>query len=415
MRYLLLLLFFTSLFSARAQYRVAWDEHGSSAIGGENMYSVNAGLHFVIDKILPNGLGKEERIGQKLGGIGYRLAKLVLADAQVDLTMHLFQHEFFGHGFRYREFGFRNNSFVINAYPPYGPGGGFARTGRGQIGRSLGIHERVAMNSGGMEAAGVLAQTVRRKWLISGEIPYRDWLLYTAGLLDVTGYIYTTKWFTPSSGNDVVSYTTRVNEAYGFNNAEQWALTYQNLERRSLVNLVNTYQLLAFYTVLKTYLWDGETATALPMLTWGQYQFLPSIRFGLSPFGTEFYLENDMVRADRVYQFYLRLGNTDLESSWGVGGSHYYSISKRLLLQGQLDVWNQPSLLLGGVDPIITDGGLGGRLTFSCDYKPSPVFPIGIYAQIGGKSTGYVAGETLNAGLIFRLGLSYIPDAKKVD
>ena len=79
--------------------------------------------------------------------------------------------------FGFGEFGYRNSSYEINAYPPYGPGGGRAFLGQISPGRILSTQELAMIYSSGSEAAATMAQKVRRNWLLNGEVYYQDWLL----------------------------------------------------------------------------------------------------------------------------------------------------------------------------------------------------------------------------------------------
>lgn len=407
--YLFLLLSIAYSGTLSAQYRLVIDDDLSSIAGAENMYTLNHGLHYVVDQILPYQLKRERGFVRKAGAVSYRLGKTLLVDAHIDLTMFLFQHEYFGHGHRYREFDFRNNAYEIFPYPPYGTGGGYAIAGRASYPRKFGIHERIITRAGGMEAAAVLSQSIKNKWLEADQIDYQDWLLYTAGLLDQTRYIsYTKKPANRTSGNDVSNYLREVNAAFGYRNAQEYRLTLRDLEKRSWLNYVNTYQLLAAYTFLKTYLWDGKTALALPMINLGKYRWLPAVRFGLTPFGTELYLDNDFRLGNERYNLYARMGDGKLAKFWGGGLDYYRQLNEYCRFRTQIDFWHQPSLELGGVTPYHTSSGLGGRALLAADFLPSYKSPLGVYGQLGYKTTGHLPGEQLAQGWVMRIGLAYV-------
>ncbi len=61
---------------------------------------------------------------------------------------------------------------------------------------------------------------------------------------------------------------------------------------------------------------------------------------------------------------------------------------------------------LGGEATFQTNRGLGGRLIGEINLYFEDSFPLGIYAQAGFKSTGFIEGERLGKGLILRLGAS---------
>ncbi len=406
--YLLVFLIIACPIILSAQYRLVWDDHLSSTAGAENVYTVNHGLHYVVDQIFPYKMKRERGFFRKAGAISYRLAKTALVDAHIDLSLFLFQHEYFGHGYQYRTSDLRNNAFEIFPYPPYGTGGGYAMPGRADYPRKFGVHEDISRRAGGMEAAAVLSQSIKNKWLQNNQITYQDWLLYTAGLLDQTHYIYYAKRAeNHSSGNDVSNYVRELNAAYGYTNPQEYGLTFRDLEKRSLLNLVNTYQLLAVYTFLKTYLWEGDEALSLPMINVGKYRWLPAVRFGLTPFGTEFYVDNDIRVGEERYSLYARIGDGKLATFWGGGLDYYRPWNEYLQLRVQMDFWHQPSLQLGGAVLYNTSSGLGGRALIAADYLPWRKLPVGIYTQIGYKTSGHLPGEQLAKGLVLRLGLSY--------
>lgn len=407
--YLLLLLSTVCLLRLSAQYRLVIDEKLSSIAGAENMHTLNHGLHYVADEIFPYQMKRERGFVRKVGAISYRLAKTALIDAHIDLSMFLFQHEYFGHGYRYREVDFKNNAYEIFPYPPYGIGGGYAMPGRANYPRVLGAHEEILIRAGGMEASAVLSQSVKNKWLEADQVTYQDWLLYTAGLLDQTYYIYySKKAANRTSGNDVINYLKKVNATYGYVNPEEYVVTLKDLEKRSLLNFVNTYQLLAAYTFFKTYLWDGETALALPMINLGRYRWLPAVRFGLTPFGSEIYFENDLRANDKRYGLYARIGDGKLAKFWGGGLDYYQPLKAYCHLRAQIDFWHQPSLELGGLSSYYTSAGLGGRALLAADFLPSYRLPLGVFAQLGYKTNGHLPGEQLAKGWVMRIGLSYV-------
>ena len=63
---------------------------------------------------------------------------------------------------------------------------------------------------------------------------------------------------------------------------------------------------------------------------------------------------------------------------------------------------------LGGATTFKTAEGYGGRFLGEIQYYFNNTFPIGIYSQIGYKSTGFIEGEQLEKGIILRLGISIL-------
>ena len=409
LRHLLIVAFLTTILPTRAQeyLTLVWDRHASPIAGAETLLSVHQQTIRWHDRYLQPRYWTEDRWDRKALGIGYRFGKAVLIDYQLDWLLHLFQHEVTGHGFRYRAVGYTDNSYWIGLFPPYGNGGGFARRGTLAPGRTVGFHENILISSGGSEAAAVTSQRLLRRWLRRGTIHYRESLLYLSTLYDYTAYAYGTKLSNdPPPGNDVLNYLRQVNAIYGFRTPEDYQITLDDLVRRSSVNLLHTFQLFAIATAVKTSLIDGNSEFTYPMIPLGNTDWLPSIRFGLTPFGTEFIVENFLRREREFAILSVRLGDRKLDRYFGVGATYQRRHSARLEFGASLDVWQQPGVQIGGTRLTRTDRGPGGRLLGELRYHPSPDFPVGLYLPTGYKTTGHIEGEVLREDFILRLGLS---------
>jgi hypothetical protein len=384
-----------------------WDKDASSISNAQNLLSIHRIIYEFQNKNIKSKYWEENNWKKKSLGIGYRFAKTILLDYQIDYLVHLHQHEIFGHGYRYREFEYEDNSFNINIAPPYGNGGGFARRGSPNYNRQLGKHEEIMIRSGGMEAAAILSKNLRRRWLINGEINYRESLLYLSTLHDYSAYIYGTKLFNSDEpGNDVNNYLRTVNSSYGYTSEDSYKLTLDDISKRTTVNLINTFQLFAVYSYLKEYLFCGEESFKYPMIKLGRTNWLPSIRFGLTPFGSEFIVENFLKTETSILGIDLRLGDNKLDKFWGGGLSYYRVISNNIQIGSYGNFWIQPPMELGGITRFNTKEGFGGRLVGEINFHLNNSFPIGIYSQIGYKSTGFIEGERLDKGLIMRVGIS---------
>ncbi|MEL6355731.1 MAG: hypothetical protein AAFQ37_02245, partial [Bacteroidota bacterium] len=157
----------------------------------------------------------------------------------------------------------------------------------------------------------------------------------------------------------------------------------------------------------KDILLDGEESFVYPMIRLGQLNWLPSIRFGLTPFGSEFIIENYFKRENTLLGVNLRLGDGKLDNFWGGGLSFFKRVSERIQIRSNADIWFQPSMALGGRSIAETNEGVGGRIIGALNLRFSPSSPVGLYSQLGYKSTGFIEGERLDKGLIFRVGLSF--------
>lgn len=413
MRIILFIVFSLSLAGisfGQNDYVFLWDKNASSISNAENLLSVHRIIYEFEKKTIRLKYWDERNWKRKVLGMGYRFTKTVLIDFPIDYLVHIHQHEIFGHGHRYREFEYEDNSYNIELSPPYGSGSGFAVRGSPSYARNLGTHEEIAIRSGGMESGAVLANTLKRKWLKEGAINYRESLLYLSTFHDYYTYIFVTqsgRFDVP--GNDVSNYLRTVNGSYGINDESLYQLTLDDLSKSVSINLANTFQLFSAYAYFKIYLLDGKEKFQYPSINIGNLKWLPAIRFGLTPFGSEMIVENYLKNDRSLLTFDIRIGDNKLDNFWGGGVSFYRNISDKIQFTSYANFWVQPAMELGGTSVFNTKEGFGGRLLGEINLHFGHSFPLGLYGQLGYKSAGFLEGEQLNKGLILRLGMSIRP------
>ena len=396
--------------STRVQYPFVIDNTYTARTGAHNIITLHRGLYGLENRLLQTRWFDEKNFVKKAAGLTYRLAKTILIDNVVDHLSFLAQHEVFGHGARYREFGFVNNEFTLNLPPPYGNGRGWARTGRLEEERFLSAHEHIAMKSGGSESNIILSGIMQANWLQRGSIHYRESILYLMSANDLSLYILRTKYgLRGEAGNDVLNYLKALNVHEGYLFEEDYELALDDLAAKAWINLLNPFQYFSLYAYFKTYLWSGDESLHFPMIELWGVEYLPSFRLGLTPFGPEFYLENFVVKSDRIFNLYFRYGNPTFHKFWGMG-AHVINLVKghRFTVNTRLDIWDQPPLELGGDTIRESDGGLGGRIQGTFYYR---LFKdkslIHLTAQIGYKTAGFLEGEQLADGIVLRVGISF--------
>lgn len=388
-------------------YYALWDRKGSSIVGGEGLLSLHKIIKEYGDKKLPPTYW-EKNWQDKTIGIGYRLAKTVLLDRQIRSLIWQVQHEVFGHGYRYREFGFQNSSYRVRLVLPWPTKGGvFARRGDMPNGHTLGMHEGIAIFLGGMEANSLLAKSIQNRWLQSGQIHYDEGRLYVSTSNDYISYILKTRfYFAPLSGNDVQNFLREVNESKGYLTKEDFKLTLNGLAKRTAIQLLNPYQFFGWYAHFR-YLIAGKLYTPLPMINVGdKIKWLPAVRLGLTPFGSEWIVENHVVyNSKNIFELSFKNGDNLLYQYWGAGLKMQKHFSDFLMLESSMDLWNQPSLSLGGPIAYETKGGIGGRITANFHWLFDKQNLLGIYGLTGYKTAGFIPGEQLEKNFIFRIGL----------
>jgi hypothetical protein len=408
---LLFLLIFLNSSAAIAQnsYTFMVDKTFSSPVGAENLLSIQGLSYNLENRFLRRTWFDESSWSGKALGISYRLGKTVLVDDVIDDFAILLQHEVYGHGARAREYGYGNIQYTFSPIFPYGEGSG--TTGwEYPPGRSYSFDEDLSATIAGVEATSILSKRLQLRWLQRGSMNYRETILYSRGSMGLAGYLWFTKWgLKDSEGNDMRDYESAINEREGCPEPDQHKLTVDDMAKQSLIMGFDPFQYYSLYTLFKTYLFSGEESFEMPMIHLGETSYLPSFRLGLSPFGSEIYFDNYLVRADNVMDVYFRYGIPTFHQFWGLG---FYAMN--VLEAGPctfdvgFDVWNQPAL-----DISLTSSarsGLGGAMSFRVLVKLLETFAsVGVVGEMKAKTSGYLPGEPLSDALVLRAGLSFTP------
>jgi hypothetical protein len=385
-----------------------YDSRQSQHFGAENIITVHRILYKQQDSLIPARLWDEDAGHRKFFAIGYRMIKLGLLDLQVDYLLGLTQHEVFGHGGRYREFGYTKSSYNLSLAFPFGNGSGFARSGTPQPGRlSTGIEGLIKI-TGGNEANLVLADKIVPRILSKNQFHYRESLLYLISKNNLAAYIWLDKLKEngPIGGGDMASYVMSINAIHA---SPGKYYTLDKLARQSLVSLLNPIQLYSAFAIGKTYVLDGnERMNKIPAIKIKNIRYLPAIGYNLTPFGSEFILDQYFISEKTLFHWNTRVGDNTFHSFWGGGVRVYNFVNKpSLLLSADMKIWHQPSMALGGKTIENTHGGLGFQATADVSFFPfKRARTFGLFTQAGYKTDGYVTGEQLNNGMIFRFGAS---------
>jgi len=102
---------------------------------------------------------------------------------------------------------------------------------------------------------------------------------------------------------------------------------------------------------------------------------------------------------------HIRYGEPTFYSFWGVGINTYnYFTSKYFYLDIKIDIWNQPSLLLYDDEIENTSSGIGGEIILKLS-KKIITSSLQLYTEIGYKNDGFIEGEILRNGMLFKIGL----------
>lgn len=400
--------------AAQPRYALTADWPLTAEAGAQNVLFAQRATVILEERLLPARLWDEGSLGRKAAGIGYRLGRLVLLDYPLDHLAFLVQHEVFGHGARFREFGWEQAGYQLVLPWPYGDGSGAAAFIPPAGGRTR--DEVVAAALHGSHASEVLAARIRRNALLRGRLHVREATLYLRAGTDLMTYVRITSADAPA-GNDVRAWLENLNrraEAEGIGAR----LDLANLKRQALLGLLDPALYAGLYAVLKTYLYDGDEALRFPMIPIGRAGYLPALRFGWSPFGSTLTLDNVLRLDGRVLRLYATRTDPTLYAAWGAGLEAAEIVrAGPASLDLRLDVWSQPALRLDPTDRHpdgslrASGGGLGGAASATLFHSADAAlgwkgWQAGFVLEAGYKTVGFVAGERLEAGPILRLGIS---------
>jgi len=398
-----------------------FDKNFSCISSSYNIISLHQLLVYQQNKLLKPKLFHEGSLPRKTLGIIYRISKTILIDMLIDEYLMLVQHEVFGHGDKFREFNLINHTYKMNPFWPYGDGSGWAWADYPN-GRGMSYHEEMAISFNGSQSNKVLSKTMLNSILQYQNITYRQALLYTLTNSDLIHYVYTTEKPTDinsDEGNDVLNYLFMLNK-YEYNKMDRaeltdneeyllftddFGLTLSKLKRMFFLDLLNPIQLYSIWTIGKIHILDGKSNASIPMFSVLQYRYLPQINLGFTPFGLEYILNNYFCHNNKVLNMHIRYGEPTFYSFWGVGINTYnYFTSKYFYLDIKIDIWNQPSLLLYGNGIEKTSSGMGGEIILKLS-RNIINSNLQFYTEIGYKSNGFIEGEILKNGMLYKIGL----------
>jgi hypothetical protein len=394
---------------AQDSYTFMVDKGFSSPVGAENLLSVHQLTYTLENGLLKTSWWDETGVVGKSLGISYRLGKTVLVDNIIDEFTVLVQHEVYGHGARAREYELSNIKYSLTPFPPYGRGDGSTAFNYADDQPSS-IDGDLSMTIAGVESNSILSRRLAFRWLQRGKINYRETILYTMSSNDLTEYLWQTKLSkTHVEGNDMLAYEMQVNQREGFLDPSEYKLRVNDLAKQALIIGLDPFQYFSLYALFKSYLYSGEESFEFPMIELGRFKYLPSFRMGLTPFGSEIFLDNLLVRSDKVVDVYFRYGIPTFHRFWGLGfyGMNLFKAT-RFSFDAGVDLWNQPAININGIDIWEMRSSLGGAISCRVLAKLVESFAaISVVGEMKAKTTGYLPGEPLRDALVLRAGLNF--------
>lgn len=392
---------------AQSYSQLIFDEKQTAQVGSANLITLHHVLYGFEDAHIRDTLFSENSGLKKTAGIGYRFAKLFLLDQPIDQFISLTQHEVFGHGFRFREFEFESIFYNLNLTYPYGKGGGYAGAWGSKITPTL--QERNVLNTGGVEANRLMADNITYQVLLDDNLHYRQGLLFNRAQNNLFRYLWSSRTGEQiiDGSNDMNNYINGVNYMYGNGTKNKYNFTI--LSNQSFISFINPMQLYALYTVLYTYGVKGEKSIKkIPMIRLFGVRYLPAFNYSLTPFGSQYHVVNHVRYKQTLISGEFMLGDKTFNEFYGISLKGFNLLNKkRLSLNVHADIWNQPELELENYSAAKRANTTGGSLKADIHYRPyDRPDRLGLFAQVGYKSNGFVMGEMLSETYILRFGLS---------
>jgi hypothetical protein len=371
------------------------DPDMSPTAGATVTLAVGRALAQAEDRVIPLRLFEDKGKLRRGANASYRLAKLLLFDQPQANWLRVANHEIFGHGARIRElFDGAHISYELPPPPPYGRGGGatfFEYT------RIPTVEEALAVTVGGMEANEMLGRAIAKGALTTGQWQYRDARQYLYAEYDTINYIGGVNDVEPE-GHDVGDFLRIYNDVA--TQEKEKTLSARMLRRRVLTSFANPLIFYSYYSTYVSYVWGGNAHAPVPMLHVGATRYLPLARFQLTPFGTEWTVDNVFVRNGRFVDATLYFGQTIGAHTWGIGlqGTRIATF-KKWTLDGKSVVWRQPNW---GGEIAATARRAIPRLRYGAS-------TIAFVVQGGLKTAGFLAGDPIHDGGFLRIGAAITP------
>src|SRR5262249_25607098 len=322
--------------------------------GTSDLLALQHALIFVEDRFLPVQFDEAKTPLRRTFGIAYRFGKWFGLDLPQDHFLIVVAHEVFGHGARLREIGATDIHYHFDVPIPYGPGGG-STAFNGDL--SAIRAEVLAIDTAGIEAQNVIADWIGRQALARGALTYRESWTYLESRLDGLRYIRSVS---PQSapGHDVADFLQDFND--GCNPPVCTPLDESTLKQRALWMLADPLLAYAAYDMFVTYMVRGQISGTVPMIPLPHdLKYLPAVRFEMTPYGTEWTSEHDIVGSGRLTRVSLRFGDTGRSLAWGIGliATDLVHVG-RVAAQVSAEVWRQPALDAPPSSTALATGGL---------------------------------------------------------
>jgi hypothetical protein len=392
------------------------DPHFGMEGGARTVLSLGR-LWFRFEERLPlPTLDEQDPLGKALGVAG-RALLLSFVDGPLVQLEYALIHEVFGHGARARDLGEQAvYSFKLpvpyrEILDPNDHTTGGASTGITNAPPIAARDRLLLIDGGGLESGYLTARWLNRRLVANnGRLEEDQLLLYAIAKLE-----YSTSFFASdlakngaAGGDDVRQYLTDLQDRFDRWRPADRANLGQRLRNAYLFNLIDPTLVFAGYQTLRR-LYFGEWSGELPLWpSFGDLVLYPVPRFELSPFGAEHALDLYAARGGWVGDLYFRIGSSGLASYFG-GGLFLRGFEpvEGLELGGELDLWEQPLILLDVANDYDRPSRFGANVGLLASFHL--LSGLGLTAKLAAKSAGYLLGQPIDPGVYGYLGLSFRP------
>jgi hypothetical protein len=250
-----------------------------------------------------------------------------------------------------------------------------------------------------------MADAIAERALARGRWHYREaWLYFENRDLAMTYMLHATEH--AAEGHDIADFARTFKDACA--SPECSPLTLHDIKRGALLTLGDPMLYYAMYGFASSYIAQGKATSPLPMIPIGHgMRVLPSLGFQLTPYGSEHLLRSAFTSGAKLTTVTLRVGNTGASTPWGLD-LHAWDVHVFRTLHARVaaNVWRQPPILSDHTSAPLKTGAAASATVALPLRRWTHGDWLHLSLTAGYKSEGFVPGEQLSGGAIFRAGLT---------
>ena len=333
----------------------------------------------------------------------------------------LFSHEIHGHGFRKRIQ--KNKNLSYNFFTPFNLGSLFSISlfpvgglgGLTKYNSKKDTLDNVLLNTiAGIEANYILGNQILLENFSNRTMHHNTYNLFLRAISDLFGYTLISKKDEKikitnnlNTKGDIVEWIELINNKYNKLNNLKKSIILEDVKKASFICAINPIAYFGIYAWY-SYIISGKVNFLIPHIRLGSVKYLPIFRFGLSPFGLVYHIDN-----------FININKTSLLLNINYGRSPFYNksyigLSLRTLNLYEFSIfifdilsaiWFQPELDLS-LEEKIPDNEFKIGFLMGTKIKIKVYKYCSINLQAFYKSKGFIEGEIAQKGYFFRGGVT---------